>query len=183
MRPLNVHYRQDFLTHKEADYWLSWLQNSSEISWEQEFFNIFGRSVAVPRQLAWFGDSGLNYRYTGLDHEATGWPKALIDLKARVEALASQDFNFLLLNRYRNGRDHMGWHRDDEAGCNGKIASLSLGAVRRFRIEREPSCQRQHIDLEHGSLTIFDGQQRHCLTKTSRAVSERINLTFRLIQH
>ena len=76
----------------------------------------------------------------------------------------------------------MGWHRDDETGCQGDIASLSLGAERRFRIEQGSAEERRHIDLEHGSLMIFNGRQRHCLAKTKRRVGERINLTFRLIQ-
>ena len=66
----------------------------------------------------------------------------------------------------------MGWHRDDETGCQGDIASLSLGAERRFRIEQGSAEERRHIDLEHGSLMIFDGRQRHCLTK-NKAASRR----------
>lgn len=182
MRPPSVLYQQEFLTPEEADQWLVWLQNSTEIHWQQESFAIFGRRVTAPRQLAWIGDEGLNYRYTGLDHKSSGWPPALINLKSRIEAKAAQRFNFLLLNRYRSGDDYMGWHRDDEAGCQGDIASLSLGAQRRFRIEQDSDRTRRHIDLEHGSLMIFDGRQRHCLTKTKRPVDERINLTFRLIQ-
>lgn len=182
MRRSGVFYQQEFLSLEEADYWLAWLRRHPEIHWGQESFKIFGREVMAPRQIAWIGDPGLNYRYTGLDHKTCGWPPALIELKARVEAAAGQQFNFLLLNRYSHGGQHMGWHRDDETGCRGNIGSLSLGGIRRFRIERAPSLERQHIDLAHGSLMIFDGRQRHCLGKTTRAVSERINLTFRLIQ-
>jgi alkylated DNA repair dioxygenase AlkB len=103
-------------------------------------------------------------------------------LRDRVQAIAAQEFNFLLLNRYSDGQQHMGWHRDDEAGCAGNIASLSLGAARRFRFESENSGNREQIDLEHGSLLLFDGRQRHCLAKTARPVAERINLTFRLLK-
>ena len=182
MRLPSVRYQQHFLTPQEADHWFIWLQNTTEVHWQQETFSIFGRRVLAPRQLAWIGDAGLNYRYTGLDHKGSGWPESLESLRARIERTAGQKFNFLLLNRYKNGQDYMGWHRDDEAGCQGDIASLSLGAERRFRIERGSAEERRHIDLEHGSLMIFNGRQRHCLTKTKRRVGERINLTFRLIQ-
>lgn len=174
-------YKRDFLTCKEADDWLRWLCEAGNVSWRQESFRIFGRDVVAPRRLAWCGDRGLNYRYTGIDHPAEGWPSELAALRERIQTFASQQFNFLLLNRYADGRDYMGWHRDDEVGCAGNIASLSLGARRRFRFESESSGSRQHIDLEHGSLLLFDGRQKHCLAKTARPTQERINLTFRLL--
>ncbi|HCY04603.1 MAG TPA: hypothetical protein DHU16_04055 [Gammaproteobacteria bacterium] len=181
MRLLSVLYQRDFLTCKEADRWLLWLREDGNVGWRQESFSIFGRHVIAPRQLAWFGNRGLNYRYTGVDHPAEGWPRDLVALRDRIQIVAAQEFNFLLLNRYADGRHYMGWHRDDEAGCAGNIASLSLGAPRRFRFECEASGVREHIDLEHGSLLVFDGRQRHCLAKTRRPTQERINLTFRLL--
>lgn len=182
MRLLSVFYQRDFLPSKDADHWLNWLQQDSNVAWVRESFSIFGRHVTAPRRLAWFGDPGLNYRYTGTDHVAQGWPRELSGLRDRVQAIAAQEFNFLLLNRYSDGQQYMGWHRDDEAGCAGNIASLSLGAARRFRFESEDSGNREQIDLEHGSLLVFDGRQRHCLAKTARPVAERINLTFRLLK-
>jgi|TARA_Y100000991_G_scaffold199227_1_gene170819 alkylated DNA repair dioxygenase AlkB len=182
MRLLSVFYQRDFLPSKDADHWLNWLQQENNVAWARESFSIFGRRVTAPRRLAWFGDAGLNYRYTGTDHMAEGWPTALSALRDRVQAVAAQEFNFLLLNRYANGQQYMGWHRDDEAGCAGNIASLSLGAPRRFRYESEINGKSEQIDLEHGSLLLFDGRRRHCLAKTVRPVEERINLTFRLLK-
>ena len=182
MRLLSVFYQRDFLPSKDADHWLNWLQQEDNVAWARESFSIFGRRVTAPRRLAWFGDAGLNYRYTGTDHMAEGWPTALSALRDRVQAVAVQEFNFLLLNRYANGQQYMGWHRDDEAGCAGNIASLSLGAPRRFRYESEINGKPEQIDLEHGSLLLFDGRRRHCLAKTVRPVEERINLTFRLLK-
>ena len=182
MRLLSVFYQRDFLPSKDADHWLNWLQQENNVAWARESFSIFGRRVTAPRRLAWFGDAGLNYRYTGTDHMAEGWPTALSALRDRVQGVAAQEFNFLLLNRYANGQQYMGWHRDDEAGCAGNIASLSLGAPRRFRYESEINGKSEQIDLEHGSLLLFDGRRRHCLAKTVRPVEERINLTFRLLK-
>ena len=182
MRLLSVFYQRDFLPSKDADHWLNWLQQENNVAWARESFSIFGRRDTAPRRLAWFGDAGLNYRYTGTDHMAEGWPTALSALRDRVQAVAAQEFNFLLLNRYANGQQYMGWHRDDEAGCAGNIASLSLGAPRRFRYESEINGKSEQIDLEHGSLLLFDGRRRHCLAKTVRPVEERINLTFRLLK-
>ena len=85
--------------------------------------------------------------------------------------------NFVLLNRYRDGRDWMGWHRDDEAEVVDSVVSVSLGATRRLRFEL--ACGKVGLDLEHGSVLVFDGTLRHALTRTQRPVAERFNLTFR----
>ncbi|MEO8011625.1 MAG: alpha-ketoglutarate-dependent dioxygenase AlkB, partial [Dokdonella sp.] len=97
-------------------------------------------------------------------------------------------FNGVLANRYRDGQDSMGWHSDDERelGEQPLIASLSFGAVRRFRLRHKNSGAKPiAIELESGSLLVMAGatQQnyRHDLPKTARAVGERINLTFRRI--
>ncbi len=38
----------------------------------------------------------------------------MCDWQARVEELAGASFNSCLLNLYRDGGDHMGWHSDNE---------------------------------------------------------------------
>ena len=132
-----MRFIEGFLAPAQAHDWLVQLENSDWVEWQRETFSIFGRQVDAPRTLTWFGDAGLNYRYTGVDHcAALGWPEPLRRLKDQVEMTAGQSFNFLLLNRYANGSEYMGWHRDDEQGCRGDIASLSLGASRRFSIDR-----------------------------------------------
>ena len=44
----------------------------------------------------------------------------------------------MLLNWYRSGEDHMGWHADDEPelGPNPVIASVNFGATRDFILRR-----------------------------------------------
>lgn len=203
----HLRYRENFITAKQADEMLCWLLGQSSISWQREQFSIFGKSTAAPRQLAWYGDAGINYRYTGIDHVANGWPSQLIALKQKVEQCTGLSFNFVLMNRYDHGAEYMGWHRDDERAADPMIASLSVGAVRRFRIAAEvpaggpadslagtghPGKQAgkqtgkqnvEHIDLQSGSLLTFDGRRRHQLSKTRRAVGTRINLTFRYISN
>ena len=145
--------------------------------WRKEKFRIFGKEIWAPRSLAWYGCSGLNYRYTGIDHIASGWPEFMYTLRELVADTAEIEFNFVLVNRYENGREYMGWHRDNEKGSKPLIASLSLGAHRKFVIESE---QARHTQiLEHGSLAVFDGTQRHQLPKTKGSDDVRLNLTFR----
>ncbi|MFU8814094.1 MAG: alpha-ketoglutarate-dependent dioxygenase AlkB family protein [Pseudomonadales bacterium] len=158
-----------------------------QVCWRQESLQLYGRRVRVPRQVAWFGDVGVNYRYAGADHRCAGWLPPLERLRARLADELGWYCNLVLLNRYRGGDDYMGWHADDERGHKPPVASVSLGATRRFlvrpRDEEDPPGARRSLplDLEHGSLLLMDGRMRHTLPKTRRPVPERINLTYRCI--
>ena len=172
------YYDQTFLTEDEAQGLLAWT-TSERFPWQREVFKIFGRSVLAPRHIAWFGDTGVNYRYTGLDHLACGWPPELVPIRERLARAFMQPFNFVILNRYEHGGHHMGWHRDDERAAEPVIASISLGAARRFRIDLKDGIET--FTLGQGSLLLFDGRHRHTLTKTKKSVGTRVNFTFRQI--
>jgi alkylated DNA repair dioxygenase AlkB len=169
-------HTRSYLGDDEAQLLLSNLDDN--IEWQREQFRIFGKQVPAPRLSAWFGDEGRNYRYTGIDHMAAGWPRELYELRDGLHRDLGMKFNFVVVNRYQSGDEHMGWHRDDEQGTDPIIASLSVGAERRFRVELSPS-ERAGFDLGAGDLLVFDGRQRHQLSKTRKPSSVRINLTFR----
>ncbi|MEE8538503.1 MAG: alpha-ketoglutarate-dependent dioxygenase AlkB, partial [Woeseiaceae bacterium] len=110
----------------------------------------------------------------------------LQELEAVVEDLAELSFNGVLLNLYRDGQDSVGWHADNEPGLGPEpvIASLSLGAARRFQLKhRTDRTRRVALDLPHGSCLIMRGKTQQCwlhqLPKTYTKVGLRINLTFR----
>jgi alkylated DNA repair dioxygenase AlkB len=156
------------------------------IRWQQEEILIFGQRRRVPRLVAWHGDPGAAYRYSGTDHEPEPWTPALERVRARVRELAGAEFNAVLLNLYRDGRDGMGWHADHEPelGRNPVIASVSLGAPRRFCLRhRRRMDLRIDLELPQGSLLLMAGATQHhwlhALPKTQRPVGARINLTFR----
>lgn len=141
-----------------------------------------------PRKIAFQGDSGVSYAYSGDDHHAEPWHQALVLLRAEIEREAGCRFNCALLNLYRDGRDSMGWHSDDEAelGSCPTIASISLGAVRRFVLRsKKNNTTKLEIRPAHGSLMIMRGDLQHhwqhALPRTARDVQPRINLTFRRI--
>ena len=159
------------------------------IPWEVHRIRLFGREHASPRLSCWIGDPGTSYLYSGTRFEPRPWPAALGPLRERLEAELGAGFNSVLANRYRDGRDCMGWHSDDEAelGAEPVIASVSLGAPRRFVLKhREAPERRLALDLPHGSLLVMQGGTqrlyRHALPRTARPVGERINLTFRRIR-
>jgi alkylated DNA repair dioxygenase AlkB len=158
------------------------------IDWQQEEILIFGRRRRVPRLVAWHGDRGAAYSYSGTAHDPQPWNDELQCIRERLQALTGHRYNSVLLNLYRDGRDGMGWHADDEPelGPAPAIASLSLGATRRFRLRhrrrREVTCP---LDLAHGDLLLMSGGTQsaylHALAKTARPVGERINLTYRWV--
>lgn len=158
------------------------------LPWEVHHIRLFGRQVASPRLSCWIGDADAVYRYSGSRFLPHPWPPALARLRVRLQEELDQPFNSVLANRYRDGRDAMGWHSDDEPelGPQPLVASLSLGAVRRFVLRRrDDPARRLALDLAPGSLLLMGGHTqrhwKHALPRTARAVGERINLTFRQV--
>ena len=173
-------YHRNFLAAAEASELFDSLCHAAH--WRQEHLRLFGRSVPVPRLLAWYGDCGLNYRYSGIDHVCRGWLPELAALRQRLRNEFGMCCNLVLLNRYRSGADYMGWHADDERGHGPRVASVSLGAPRRFLVRRMAQPGAESLQLEHGSLLVFPGSRRHSLPRSRRPVGERINLTFRWLE-
>ena len=158
------------------------------IDWQHEEVLIFGQRRPVPRLVAWHGDPGASYMYSGTPHQPLPWTPALELVRERVLSLTGCAFNSVLLNRYRDGRDGMGWHSDDEPelGSDPVIASVSLGAPRRFCLRhRRRKDQRLDVSLGHGSLLLMAGATQHhwvhAVPKTALPVGPRVNLTFRQI--
>jgi alkylated DNA repair dioxygenase AlkB len=133
------------------------------------------------------GDPEAVYRYSNTTFTPKPWLDCILALKIQLEAAAGAPFNSVLLNYYRSGQDAMGWHSDDEPelGPQPVIASVSLGAVRRFLLRAKAGGPSSAIELEHGSLLLMQGDTqenyRHSLPRTARPVQARINLTFRRI--
>jgi alkylated DNA repair dioxygenase AlkB len=154
-----------------------------EIRWEQPKISLFGRTASVPRLTAWMGDAA--YRYSGIVNQPAPWPAPLAAIRERLEREVGVAFNSCLANLYRDGSDSMGFHSDDEPelGPEPTIASISLGARRRFVLRHRVSRQSWSWDLGEGDLLVMrDESQRdyaHAVPKTARPVKPRMNLTFR----
>ncbi len=158
------------------------------ITWECHRIKIFGREVDSPRMSCWMGDAGASYVYSQTRFEPHEWLPPLHELRERLQKEFESQFNSVLANLYRNGQDSMGWHSDDEPelGKQPVIASISLGATRRFSFKAKmEGANPVHLELPHGSLLLMRGDTqknyRHALAKTAKPMGERINLTFRNI--
>ena len=168
------------------------------VPWGVLRIRLFGREVDSPRLSCWIGDPQATYTYSGTRFTPQPWPNLLLPLRARLQRELGVDFNSVLANMYRTGCDRMGWHSDNERelGAQPMIASVSLGATRRFVLKqksahpepvegRDGSSPKLALDLPHGSLLVMAGDTqahyKHALPATAKAVGPRINLTFRRI--
>ncbi|WP_417663440.1 alpha-ketoglutarate-dependent dioxygenase AlkB family protein [Pseudomonas sp.] len=179
-------FHPKWLTAELADQWLQAIHQQTP--WQQPLVNVFGRVHPVPRLLAWYGDEGIGYRYSGLYHAPLPWTPLLAEIRARLSASVGQPLNGLLLNYYRDGQDSMGWHSDDEAelGRNPIVVSLSLGGSRRFDLRRKGQQRIEHsLQLDHGSLLVMRATTQHYwqhqIAKTRKPCAPRLNLTFRYV--
>lgn len=183
-------YSEQFFASDEADHFLSSLMN--DVPWSQDSIKLFGRSVLQPRLTCWMGDKGAAYKYSGLLMQPKPWSEVVAQIKTRIEAKLAVSFNSALLNYYRNGRDSMGWHRDNEKelGPEPIIASVSFGAERRFDFRRyKTKDDKISLNLGHGSVLVMAGALQeyweHSLPKTAKLnasnLGARINITFRRV--
>jgi len=158
-----------------------------EVEWVAREIVIYGKRIMQPRLVGWAGD--VPYRYSGQTLEPRPFTDTVRALTQRVNAFAGTHFNHVLLNRYRDGRDNMGMHADNEPelGPDPIVATLSLGTTRRMTLvpRRPRDGERRSIELTSGSLLVMRGacqrRFRHGIPREPRVTEERVSLTFRLI--
>jgi alkylated DNA repair dioxygenase AlkB len=171
------------LTAEEARHYLDVLLRFVE--WRNDEAVIFGRHIVTKRKVAWYGDRSYSYAYSGNVRDALLWTSELLEVKSIVEKLVGRTFNSCLLNLYHTGDEGMAWHSDDEKTLepDGAIASLSLGAERKFSFRHRKNRETISIQLEPGSLLVMHGVTQthwmHALPKTKKVMLPRVNLTFR----
>ncbi|MEH6571355.1 MAG: alpha-ketoglutarate-dependent dioxygenase AlkB [Halioglobus sp.] len=160
-----------------------------DVDWEHREVTVYGKKHLQPRLVAWFGNPGTAYTYAGLTLQPTPWIDPILEIKAVCEMIAGTTFNSVLLNQYRDGDDTVGWHSDDEPelGPNPTIASVSLGAARRFDIRHKATKEMVKVLLPSGSVLMMTGRTQsewsHQVPRTRKVNEPRINLTFRRVRH
>jgi len=173
------------LTHKK-----NWLQNNdvlfekikNSLNFKEHIIEMYGKKIPMPRLISYHGNE--SYSYSGQIHKAEPWTEELLFIKSELEKFSGYEFNSCLANLYRDGKDSVSPHSDDEKEIGPVVASVSLGAPRRFLIQiKDKSEPIQEFLLGNGDLIIMhEGVQKthvHWVPKTKKKVGERINLTFR----
>jgi len=188
-----IYYDKNFLSPEEATALFNALRE--KCAWERRKSSF---KYAVPRDEAYYGDTGTNYTYSRREYKPHAWIPELLSLKTGVEeatpeaayanlGLPKLGYNAVLCNLYRDGNDSVGLHADAEPEMGPVIASVSLGAERLFRVKRINGSVVFAERLPHGSLLIMAGQTqknfKHEVPKEPEVEQARINLTFRRIKH
>jgi alkylated DNA repair dioxygenase AlkB len=164
-------------------------QLTQTLNWKQDEMRIAGKVIPIPRLQAWYGDAESQYGYSGISLPPLSWTSELLEIKEKIESVTQCRFNSVLANYYRDGKDSVAWHQDNEPelGHNPVIASLSLGETRQFQLrhttQKYPTIK---LNLPHNALLLMSGDTQtnwyHQIPKTKKMVGPRINLTFRLIK-
>ena len=165
----------------------------NELPWQSDIVTLFGKTHVTTRQIVWMGGNDVSYHYSGQMRRAIPWSKQMLHIKRHIEQQLlsigiNVDFNSCLLNYYPSGADGMGYHADDEKqlGTQPIIASLSLGATRKFVFKHKKTQDKVELYLESGQLIVMHGDTqefwKHTITKTKTVASGRISLTFRKIR-
>lgn len=181
-----MRYFENFIPKEIADdYYNTLLKN---IPWQQDKINIFGKTHLQPRLTSLHSSNLKSYTYSGIRMLPNPMSVELSTIKNLLEGISEIDFNSVLINLYRNGRDSNGWHADNEKelGNHPVIASFSFGASRFFHLKHRTRKEAKlKFELKHGSLLLMEGDMQehwlHQIAKTAREVKPRINLTYRKI--
>ena len=181
-----VNYYGELLSPKEADHYLECLLTT--IPWRPDEAVIFGKHYLTKRKVAWYADVPYEYTYSNTTKRALVWTPELMELKKLIEEKTGEQFNSCLLNLYHSGDEGMAWHSDGEKDLkkNGAIASLSLGAARKFAFRHKETKETISMILPHGSLLVMKGITQthwlHRLPPTTKIKHARVNLTFRMME-
>lgn len=182
----NIKYFKNFLSAEEAEFYFQ--KFMKDISWQQHYIKIFGKTIAQPRLSALYAKTQKSYTYSGLTLVPLPYLKEMEELQQKLELISNAKFTHCLANLYRDGNDSMGLHADDEKelGENPVIASLSFGETRKFRLKHKIDKKiKFEIELHPGSLLLMQGKTQHFykheLPRATKSLNPRINLTYRRI--
>lgn len=176
----------NFFKEEEGDFFFEYLLKN--INWQQDKIWMFNKYLDIPRLNAWYGEANKNYSYSGIPMKPNPWLSQLVEIKNRIETISNVKFTSALINLYRDGKDSVDWHADDEPelGKNPVIGSVSFGATRVFKLRHlKDKSLKLDIELPHGSFVLMRGETQHFwehkIPKTAKKVKPRVNLTFRVI--
>jgi alkylated DNA repair dioxygenase AlkB len=142
--------------------------------WQQRARHLYDHRVLEPRLVAgWSGDA------------LAALPAPLAEIRAAVSRHYTADFDSVLVNLYRDGRDGVAWHGDtvrhrlDEA----VVVTVALGERRRFLLRPGTSGPAAHTLLSgEGDLVVMGGrcqhEWQHTVPKAVRA-GARMSITLR----
>lgn len=201
---INVVYYPTIINNKTSDKIFTILeQNLEYLDEENSKIKIHGKEVVVPRKIVGYGEPGTKYNFSGTSVAAKDWTgndrvsKVIQFVKRRVESFTNRDFNFVLVTRYTDGSQYIGWHRDkeDDLEDNPHIVGVSFGAERDFMFKPKDLVPKDilvdrnnnlELKVGHGSIICMNHPTNtywyHSVPKRASIKKPRISLTFRKIK-
>lgn len=172
----DVTYVPEFLDALTADALVREL--NADTLWRADSRIMYGKRVLVPRETAARGEG-----------KPQPWTPTLQTVRERIEAHTGTTYDYVHINRYRNGHDAVAWHGDHDGERDARlvVASLSLGAMRAFQLRPKKDSGLRYdpitVEVAHGDLIVMAGDTQlyweHRVPRDSRVTGERLNLTFR----
>jgi len=197
---INVQYQADFLDQYTADKYYTIFESKLEYNKKDDSkVKVFGKEYFIKRKQVAYGEDGTYYTFAGNTVYAKSWNnsddilcRVIKNIKIRVEKKTGKKFNFVLINRYADGDDYIGAHRDDEKelGNEPTIIGVSLGSVRDIAFTPvgfipEETPKRLTLELDHGSIFVMNHPTntywKHEIPKRANINKPRISLTFRYL--
>lgn len=180
-----IEYIPDFLTQQKAAELYDHLLNN--VNWDQGAYKMYGKVIKTPRLLSSMKDEEFKMEdaYKATVYNTGGWTEPVKEVKEMIEKRLGIKIIYAQMNYYRNGKDYIGFHADRELDEGGVIASISLGAERKFVLHKKLNKQKKYeFFLENGSLLTMDYKAanknyKHSLPKAPKVTEGRINITFR----
>ena len=141
----------------------------------QRTVRMYDRTVPEPRLTAGWST----------EVDADDMPGALRHIAVALSARYDVAFDRIWVNLYRDGRDSVAWHgdRNRHTHTNPLVATVSLGARRRFLLRPVGGRVEHELHPGHGDLVVMGGacqhEWEHTVPKDSRAVGPRMSITVR----
>jgi DNA oxidative demethylase len=198
---LNVNYYKDFIPENKADHYFKIFEKYMTYNNPEDTkITLPSGEFFIKRKQVSYGEPDIVYKFVGVNSKAVDWNtkddpvcKIIRSIKRRVELFTGENFNYVLVNRYADGNDVIGFHRDkeDELDPSAPIVGVTFGAERDFAFKADafiPSNMSDRFDLilHHGSVICMNyptnQHWKHSVPKRAGVRGVRINLTFRRVR-
>ena len=139
--------------------------------------------------MAYLYDEEKYYYYANLYFKGSIWDEKTKELLYKVNNYCNHEFNSVLLNMYKDGKDTIQWHSDKEKelGNFAIIASINLGASRKFWFLNKETGEKDFVICKNGDLLImnvgFQENFLHAMLPEKEIKDSRISLTFRKVNY
>lgn len=146
---------------------------------------VFGKKCKQNRNVGFFSEESIGYKYSNNLMKSQPLGDKMSELLATVNNTVDSNFNGILVNEYKHGKDYIGDHSDDETGLTqAGVVSISYGEERIFRIKEKKTKKTVHDELttHYGILQMCGNFQKlytHGIPIQKKIKNPRISFTFR----